>query len=323
MNGSVGLLSFALACTLAAPSALAQPAAFPTKPVTVIVPYSPGGGSDNVARAMSRYLSTAWKQPVVVENVPGADGLIGARRVMKAAPDGYTLLVSIPAIAILKHTNKSLDVDPLTRLVPVSLAASGPTAMVVKGRGEIQTIADLKRACSTADAKCSWGSGEPFTLLAGSGLLASLDLLGRTTNVRYNGTSAAVSDLLGGHITTLVTGISSVVPHHKSGALKILAVSTSSRIAGLDDVPTYAEAGMGAVEFTNNWYGIFAPTDTPERVKVAIGEALAAAAKDPDVLGVLNKLMITPVGSSPDSFATQLRSDQATIERLVPTLPAQ
>src|SRR5690606_32565602 len=103
------------------------------------------------------------------------------------------------------------DVDPLSQLTPVSMLASGPTAMVVKGKSEIQVIDDLKKVCAPASAKCSWASGEPFTLLAGSGLVSSLDLFDRMANVRYNGTSAAVSDVIGGHVTLLVTGISSVV----------------------------------------------------------------------------------------------------------------
>ena len=303
-------------------SAPAQSATFPDRPVTIVVPYSPGGGSDNVSRAAAKHLSELWRQPVIVENLPGADGLIGTRRVMKAAPDGYTLLVSIPAIAIFKHTNKDLDVDPLSQLTPVSLVASGPTAMVVKGKSEIQTIDDLRNVCRPAAAKCSWASGEPFTLMAGSGLVSSLDLFDRMANVRYNGTSAAVSDVIGGHITLLVTGISSVVPHHRSGALKILAVSTAERIPDLPDVPTYAEAGMGAVEFTNNWYGIFAPAGTPDEVKQAISKGIRSAAQDPAVKKALGPLLITPVGTTSEAFEQRLRKDQQTVERLAAKLPA-
>ena len=300
----------------------AQAAGYPDKPVTIVVPYSPGGGSDNASRATAKHLSELWGQPVIVENLPGADGLIGTRRVMKAAPDGYTLLVSIPAIAIFKHTNKDLDVDPLSQLTPVSMLASGPTAMVVKGKSEIQAIDDLKKVCAPASAKCTWASGEPFTLLAGSGLVSSLGLFDRMANVRYNGTSAAVSDVIGGHVTLLVTGISSVVPHHRSGALKILAVSTVERIPEIPDVPTYAEAGMGAVEFTNNWYGVFAPTGTPDDVKQAISKGVQSAAQDPAVKKVLGPLLITPVGTTTEEFERRLRRDQETVERLASKLPA-
>lgn len=293
----------------------AQQANFPTKPVTIVVPYSPGGGSDNVSRATAKYLAELWRQPVIVENMPGADGLIGARRVINAQPDGHTLLVSIPAIAILKYINKTLEKDPLTQLAPVSILATGPTAIVVKGNSGINTIDDLKKKCARSSDNCSWASGEPFTLLAGSGLVSGMGL-SDMTNIRYAGTSAAVNDVIGGHVTMMVTGTSSVLTHHKAGTLKILAVSSSERIPSLPDVPTYAQTGLGNVEFTNNWYGIFAPVDTPEAIKQTISDGFKKAAQDPGVLKVLTPLLLTPVGSSPAEFSETLRRDQATVDRL-------
>jgi len=293
----------------------AQQANFPTKPVTIVVPYSPGGGSDNVSRATAKYLAELWRQPVIVENMPGADGLIGARRVINAQPDGHTLLVSIPAIAILKYINKTLEKDPLTQLAPVSILATGPTAIVVKGNSGINTIDDLKKKCARSSDNCSWASGEPFTLLAGSGLVSGMGL-SDMTNIRYAGTSAAVNDVIGGHVTMMVTGTSSVLTHHKAGTLKILAVSSSERIPSLPDVPTYAQSGLGNVEFTNNWYGIFAPVDTPEAIKQTISDGFKKEAQDPGVLKVLTPLLLTPVGSSPAEFSETLRRDQATVDRL-------
>jgi len=296
-------------------SAHAQQVNFPSKPVTIIVPYSPGGGSDNVSRATAKYLAELWRQPVIVENLPGADGLIGARRVINAQPDGYTLLVSIPAIAILKYINKTLEKDPLAQLSPVSILATGPTAIVVKGNTEINSIDDLKKKCSLNSANCSWASGEPFTLLAGSGLVAGMGI-SNMTNIRYGGTSAAVNDVIGGHVTMMVTGTSSVLVHHKAGTLKILAVSSSERIPTLPDVPTYTETGLGKVEFTNNWYGIFAPAGTPEAIKQTIADGFKKAAQDPSVLKVLTPLLLSPVGSSPAEFFEVLKRDQSTVERL-------
>jgi tripartite-type tricarboxylate transporter receptor subunit TctC len=306
-------LGLCLALPLAA-SAQADATNYPEKPVVIIVPYSPGGGSDNVSRAMARYLAETWKQSVVVENKPGADGLIATNETIRAKPDGYTLLVSIPAIAMLKHTNKTLKTDPLTQLTPVTMMATGPTAIVVKGNTDVKTVEDFKRQCSTDKSNCSWASGEPFTLMVGSGLMSSLGLSGKVTNVRYAGTSAAVSDVIGGHVTSLVTGTSSVLSSHKSGALRILAVSADKRLAELPDVPTYAEAGLGDVKFTNNWYGIFAPAGTPEPIKKKIADGFHQAANAPEVLKVLKPLLLSPVGSSPEEFAAQLAQDQKTID---------
>ncbi|SHH12051.1 Bug family tripartite tricarboxylate transporter substrate binding protein [Pollutimonas bauzanensis] len=287
---------------------------FPEKPVVVIVPYSPGGGSDNVSRAMARYLTEQWGKTVVVENKPGADGLIATNETIRAKPDGYTLLVSIPAIAMLKYTNKSIKTDPLTQLTPVSMMATGPTAIVVKGKTDIKTVADYKRYCANEANNCSWASGEPFTLMVGTGLMSELALTGKVTNVRYAGTSAAVSDVIGGHVTSLVTGTSSVLSAHKSGDLRILAVSADKRLVELPDVPTYAEAGLGDVKFTNNWYGIFAPAGTPEPIKKKIADGFNKAANAPEVLKVLKPLLLSPVGSSPEEFARQLAQDQKVID---------
>ena len=287
---------------------------FPQKAVVIIVPYSPGGGSDNVSRAMARFLSEQWGQPVVVENKPGADGLIATNQTIQAKPDGHTLLVSIPAIAMLKHTNKTLTTDPLTKLTPVTMMATGPTAIVVKGGTKIDTVGDFKKQCSDKNANCSWASGEPFTLMVGSGLMSSLGLAGKVTNVRYAGTSAAVNDVIGGHVTSLVTGTSSVLAHHKSGGLKILAVSSDKRIPELPDVPTYTEAGMGDVKFVSNWYGIFAPVGTPEPIKKKIADGFHQAANAPEVLKILKPLLLSPVGSTPEEFADRLAQDQKTID---------
>lgn len=292
-------------------------AAFPDRPVTLVVPYSAGGGSDNIARATAEFLARHWKQPVIVENKPGADGLIATQQVMRAKPDGHVLLISIPAIAALKYLNKgkSPDVDPLAELRPVSMLASGPTGIVVKGGTAIQSIADLKRVCGAPDARCSWASGEPFTLLAGIGLMEKMGLQ-KMTNVRYAGTSAAVSDIIGGHVTLVVTGLSSVVPHHKSGAMKILALSSDKRLEQVPEVPTYAEEGMGGLDFANNWYGIFVPARTPDGVVDRIVDGLRLAAQDPGVLKVLQPLLIQPVGGPAQAFSETVRRAQATVDKL-------
>ncbi len=301
-------------------TAQAQETAFPDKPVMIIVPYSPGGGSDNVARAMARYLSKKWGQSVIVENKPGADGLIATNDTIRSKPNGNTLLVSIPAIAMIKYTNKSVKTDPLTQLTPVTMMATGPTALVVKGKGDINTVADYKKFCATDANNCSWASGEPFTLMVGSSIMDELGLTKTVTNVRYSGTSAAVSDVIGGHVTSLVTGTSSVLEPHKSGDLRILAVSAKERLPELPDVPTYAEAGLGNLKFINNWYGVFAPKGTPEEVKTKIAEGFHDAANAPEVLKVLKPLLLAPVGSSPQEFAKQLEEDQKTIDAAAPTV---
>lgn len=301
-------------------TAWADASRYPERAVNVIVPYSPGGGSDNVARAMTRFLTDLWGKTVVVENKPGADGLIATNSTIQSKPDGYTLLVSIPAIAMLKHTNKTLTVDPLTKLTPVTMMATGPTAIVVKGGTGINTVEEYRKHCGVKANGCSWASGEPYTLMVGSEMMQTMGLGDSVTNVRYAGTSAAVKDVIGGHVTSLVTGTSSVLTAHKSGALKILAVSGKTRMAELPEVPTYEEAGLGHDDFRVNWYGIFAPAGTPEDIKQKIADGFRQAASSPDVLKVLQPLLLSPVGSTPEVFAQRLAQDQKTIDAMAPSV---
>ncbi|RYH63546.1 MAG: hypothetical protein EON54_07950 [Alcaligenaceae bacterium] len=212
--------------------------------------------------------------------------------------------------------------DPLAHLKPVSLFASGPTGVVVKGGTNINSIEDFKKTCEKPDAKCSWASGEPFTLLVGTALLEDLGLTD-VVNVRYPGTSVAVNDIIGGRVTMVVTGLASIVPHHKSGTMKILAVSTDERQAQIPEVPTYAQAGMGAVKFVNNWYGIFAPRDTPDAVVEQISVAMREAGKDPSVVNVLSPLMIKPVGSTPKEFQAVVKQAEQDVARLSKHLQSQ
>lgn len=316
MNKWIRVALIAPVFALGSLAAQAQSAKFPDRPVTLVVPYSPGGGSDNIARATANFLSQHWGQTVVVENRPGADGMIATRQVYRAPADGYTMLISIPAIAALKYlNNSSSESDPLKELRPVSMLASGPTGIVVKGDTGIKSIDDLKRECSKPKADCSWASGEPFTLLAGTGLVEKMGLKGMV-NVRYAGTSAAVNDIIGGRVTMVVTGLSSVVPHHKAGTMRILALSGDKRMDQVPDVPTYAETGLGEVDFTQNWYGIFVPSKTPDAVVQNIAESMKLAAQDPGVLKVLQPLLIQPVGSSQKEFEETVKRAQVTVDRL-------
>ncbi|MFA4913766.1 MAG: tripartite tricarboxylate transporter substrate binding protein, partial [Burkholderiaceae bacterium] len=248
--------------------------------------------------------------------------MIATRAVTREKPDGYTLLITIPAVAALKYINKIDGEDPLAHLKPVSLFASGPTGVVVKGGTNINSIEDFKKTCEKPDAKCSWASGEPFTLLVGTALLEDLGLTD-VVNVRYPGTSVAVNDIIGGRVTMVVTGLASIVPHHKSGTMKILAVSTDERQAQIPEVPTYAQAGMGAVKFVNNWYGIFAPRDTPDAVVEQISVAMREAGKDPSVVNVLSPLMIKPVGSTPKEFQAVVKQAEQDVARLSKHLQSQ
>lgn len=290
-------------------------AAFPTKPVTLVVPYGAGGGSDGVSRALAKRLSEIWKQPVVVENVPGADGLIGARRVMKAQPDGHTLLISIQAILFFKHLREDGE-DPLASLKPVSLIGEGPTALVASAQSGIKDMAQLRAVCTAPGSNCGWASGEPFTLLAGINLLSRLGLKS-LPNVRYAGTAPALNDVAGGHVTLAVSGLAPVIPHVQGGRVNVLGIASKARLPELPQVPTYAELGLGDVEFLTTWYGIFTPKGTPDDVDQALADGIRRALHDPDVSKAMTMLKINPVGTEPSEFARRVSADSQTLGRLL------
>lgn len=316
-------LGAAVAALLAAPalaSAEAAPAApwKPQRPVTLVVPYVAGGGTDATARAVSRQLGAMWGQPVVVENLPGADGLIGTRRVMEARPDGYTLLLQVPGLLATRYTPSLKGVDPLARLEPVSAVSQSPAAVVVSARLPVKTFGELVRYCRTAP-QCSLGTGENLARLSGQ-QLADEAGLPRPVIVNYRGTGAIVTDLVANNVNMALTSIASALPHHRAGTLRILATQGDRRAAALPDVPTTAEAGYPQFRSVT-WYGLFAPKGTPPAITQGIVAALREAVKDADVRKAIANAGAEPVANTPAEFAEEVRRDSAHVAELVKHYP--
>lgn len=317
---------FILAATVAAAAvcvpSFAQVQNFPSKPVTLVVPFTAGGGADALVRAAGRRLSEIWKQPVVIENLPGADTIIGTKRVTKAAPDGHTLLVNTPALLFVKHNHKE-EGDLVAELTPVSLLAAGPSVLAASAKSGIKSIADVKAVCGKPDAKCSWGSGDLLTSMIGHSLMGKLGLQDKVVEARYKGGNAAVADLVGGHLTLLVTGTANISQQHATGSARILALAGDQRVDSLSDVPTYAEAGLGKVDSSQIWVGVFAPRGTPENVRRAIAEALKESLKDTGVVNAMNTMQMRGNGAGPSEFAEVLKTDEANVTRLMTASPAR
>lgn len=314
--------AFALsAALLAAPLAHAQsPAAWkPERQVTLVVPYNPGGGTDATARAVASRLSTIWGQPVVVENVGGADGLIGTRRVMDAAPDGYTLLFQVPSILLMKYQRSLKGIDPVTRLQPVTAVATSPTALVISGTLPFKTLPELIEHCR--GRPCSAGSGENSSKVRAQKFAADYKLSSLVV-VNYKGTSPIVSDLVSGNLTMAFTGITAATPLHKTGRLRILVTNGHQRAQSLPDVPTSQEAGWPD-SYSVTWYGMFAPKGMPASIATAIADATREAGKDANVREALAIAGAEPAFTSPDTFATMVRDDAARLGALVKQFPLE
>ena len=266
------------AALLALPAVQAQ--TWPTKPIHLVVPFTPGGSSDILARAVGQKLSEAWGQPVVIDNVPGAGGSVGSDRVAKAAPDGYTLLMGhIGTLAVNPSIYPKLPYDPVKNFTPVAWVASVPNVLVVHPSVPAKSVKELVALAKSKPGQLNYGSG-------GNGSAAHLateylKLQSQTfiVHVPYRGTAPAVTDLVGGQIQLMFTGGPALIPFVKSGQLRALAVSSSKRLDALPDVPTVAESGYKGFE-ADQWYGVVAPAGTPreivQKLNAQINQALVS-----------------------------------------------
>ncbi|WP_307613200.1 tripartite tricarboxylate transporter substrate binding protein [Variovorax boronicumulans] len=289
--------------------------------MTLVVPYSAGGGTDATARAVSKQLGVIWKQPVVVENMPGADGLIGTRRVMEARPDGYTLLLQVPSIVVTKYTPGLKGIDPLARLEPVTAVSQSPAAVVVSAKLPVKTFGEFVQYCKTAPQPCSLGTGESTARISAKQLAAEAGLPNLIV-VNYRGTGAIVTDMIANNVNMAFTGITAALPHYKAGTLKILATQGSKRAAALPEVPTTAEAGYPQFQSVT-WFGLFAPKGTPASVTQGIVAALREAVKDTDVQKTIAAAGAEPVVNAPAAFAAQVRQESDRLAALVKRYPLE
>jgi tripartite-type tricarboxylate transporter receptor subunit TctC len=267
--------------------ALAQDA-YPSRPITLIVPFPPGGVADIVARPFADALSRELKTPVVIENKAGAGGGIGMGFVAKAKPDGYTLLLALSSISILPEADKITGRAPLYQLdqfTPIARLTADPTVLAVRADSPWKTLAEFVADARKRPGAISYGSSGnygtmhvPMEMFAQS---AGIKLL----HVPFTGAGPAVVALLGGSVEAVASGPSTVIQHVKAGKVRVLASWGDKRLASLPEVATLSEAGFDAVFF--QWSALFAPTGTPEPVTAKLREAARAAASDPRFVGAL------------------------------------
>ena len=276
MNRMRTLLCAGLAALVAAPCALAQ--SFPSKPITFVIPFAAGGGSDVMARIIAEPLSQRLGQQIVVDNKPGGGATIGADFVAKSAPDGYTLLLTGTPHVISAHLYRKLPYDSLRDFTPVAMVASGPYALVVNP--QVLAVSSVRELIAAAKAQpgkidyASSGNGSAQHLVSALfNSMAGIDL----NHVPYKGSAPAMQDLLGGQVKVSFAGVPNVLAHVKSGRLRALAVSTPKRWPELPDVPTAAEAGVPGYEATL-WLNVSGPAGLPadivQRLSMEIGKAL-------------------------------------------------
>jgi tripartite-type tricarboxylate transporter receptor subunit TctC len=273
-------LALFVACAAVALSAAAQ-SEYPTKPVTMIVPFPPGGVADITARPLAEAMGRHLKQTVVVENKAGAGGGVGMQYVARARPDGYTVLLALSSVSIIPEADKVLGRDPmfqLNQLVPIARFTADPTVLAVRADGPYKSVADLVAAAKKAPGTIPYGSSGnygtmhvPMEMLTGA---AGTKML----HVPFTGAGPAVVALLGGQVEALSTGPSTVMGHVKGGKVRVLATWGEARHPALPDVPTLKELGYDA-QFSQ-WTGLFVPAATPEPVIARLREAARLAVGD-------------------------------------------
>ena len=289
--------------------ALATPAlAQSERPIRLIVPVSPGGSQDIVARLIARHLGPALGQNVVVENHPGAGSNIGYELGVRARPDGLTLIAGSDSLSINKGLFRRLSFDPVEDFVPVAQATSVPQILVARADYPASTLGEF----------VTRGRREPLAVgTPGNGSLAHLliELLQqagetRWTHAPYRGGALAVNDLLGGSLQGVMINIGAVTQHVQSGRLKGLAVSTGARTAALPEVPTLAEAGLSGIAVAG-WHGLVAPRGTDAATAARINQAVGQVLRQAEVRERLAALGIEPVDQPPEALALKMREDAA------------
>jgi tripartite-type tricarboxylate transporter receptor subunit TctC len=267
-----------LAALGAAHPALAQGAAFPSKTVTLVVPYSAGGGTDIVGRLMAQHLSELWGQSVIVDNRTGANGVIGSSAVARAPADGHTLLLVVGSHAVNPVLMKSLPYDTITAFTPITNIASSPCVLVVQANGPYKTLADLLGAARRQELGCGYSEGQ--TRLTAELIRQAGNL--KLTGVPYKGGAPIMVDIIGGHLPMGVTSVLTALPHVRSGALRVVGVADVRRMPLFPDAMTFKEAGLDGVE-SLSWYGLFGPAGMPPAVVAQINQALKKVTADPVV----------------------------------------
>ena len=314
MNASRRL---ALAALLAAPLLAHAQGAYPTKPIRLIVPLAAGSAVDNAARVVVQKMGESMGQAFVVENVVGSSGLIGAERVARAAPDGYTLGgYNDSVLTMVPHMMARMPWNALTDFDPVSLVGTIEWGLVVKSDSPYKTVADLLAAAKAAPGKLNFGSG-------GNGSPQHIGmalLLNRTgvniVHVPYKGATPAAVAVAAGEVDASLQGLGTVVSLIQSGRLRLLAVGTAARLPQFQNVPTFAEAGVPGFTF-NSWFAMVAPAGTPKDIVVRLNTEITKALADPATRDKLVALGVTPRGTLAADFGQATKAQYELYRKLI------
>lgn len=299
----------ALALVLGAGSGIGLAQNYPEKPIRIVVPFSPGGGTDITTRAFSARLSSVLGQPVVVDNRPGAGGLIGSTLVAKSPPDGYALLVASTGPMVITPALKlKMPYEVLRDFAPITQLITQPIWLVVHPSLPVKTVAEFIALAKARPGELNYGSSG-----VGNGTHLAAKIFESITgvsmvNVPYKGTAPAVTDLLGGQVQVIFSSISVMLPYIKEGKLRPLAVGSEKRMSILPNVPTMAESGVKGFD-ASSWYGLFAPAGTPGPIVARLSSEVSRILQSAEIRKLLVAEGAAPVGSTPEKFTSHIRAE--------------
>jgi len=297
-------------------SCIGQAQTYPSKAVRIVVPYPPGGSTDILARALAAKLTDAWHQSVVVENKPGASGMIGAELVARSPGDGYTLMMASPAeIAVNHHVYAKVNYNPEKDFAPITLVATMPHVIVANPQVPVASIKELVALAKAKPGTLSFVSpgtgstqhltGELFNSMAG------IDIV----HVPYKGAGQSIPDVISGQVPLGVFGLLTILPHAKAGRMRVLAVTTLKRSRSAPDYPTLAESGFPGFD-TALWFGLLAPGSAPKELVARINADSVRAIKSPDMLERIDSQGGEAVGNTPEEFAAFIAAESAKYARI-------
>ena len=309
------MMTALLLCLAALPGFAADE--YPTKPVSIVVAYAPGGQGDVFARLVSEKLSTIYKQPVVVDNKPGVSGTVGTRVAAKAKNDGYTLLLGQTGeITVNRLLIKDMGYDPMKELVPVVLIGNAPLIMLAPADAPYNTVQEFVQMARAKPGEFSYGS-------VGAGTPGHLSAVALTygaklnmVHVPYKGVGPLLSDLMAGRLQAFFSSASAAMPQVKGGKLKALGVTTPKRMNSLPDVPTIAESGLPGFSYTL-WGGLFAPAGTPTSVIDSLNREVNAVLAMPDIRTRLEADNVAVPKNTPAEFADYVKAESVKFEKLI------
>ena len=306
--------ALAVAATIASGAAMAQ--AWPSKPISLVVPFPAGGTTDVLARALAEKLQQSLGQPVIVESKPGAGATLGADYVVKSKPDGYTLLVGAVHHTIASSVYKKLPYDFQKDLAPITTIALVPNVLSVNAASPVKNVAELVALLKSQPGKHNYGSngngtaqhliGTQFENMTGT----------QFAHIPYKGSGPLVTDLLGGQITMTFDTVTPVLPHIKAGKLRPLAVTTAKRSSALPDVPTLDEAGLKGFNI-GTWFGVLAPAATPKDIVERLNTEMVKIIQSPEFRKRMGEIGAEPIGDSADQLAVQIKNETERFAKLV------